>query len=238
MFGCSNPIRRSEQFERSVFLPIIDAWVKTDRDWRPRRAPRPSGECSFWKEIAADADTCLGTDVPALRRLLRHPNCAAARPNPMSSSSTIICFAPTRRCDTAHTVRSFRPAQRWSSMKRTSSRTWRRSTSAVRSASFASRIWCATANGCPRQSDESADVTRALSRVADHSRTLFQRPRPRSFSEHRHAGAEARARYTADSLIDHFEEGMALAGALDGLEATLAARYRSRRRTADGRKSD
>ena len=33
---------------------------------------------------------------------------------------------------------------------------------------------------------------------------------------------ESRARYTAESLEDHFEDGMALAGALEGLEATLA----------------
>jgi ATP-dependent DNA helicase DinG len=35
-------------------------------------------------------------------------------------------------------------------------------------------------------------------------------------------GQESRARYTAESLEEHFEDGMGLAGALEGLEATLA----------------
>jgi ATP-dependent DNA helicase DinG len=35
------------------------------------------------------------------------------------------------------------------------------------------------------------------------------------------SGLEAKARYTADALVDHFEDGMMLAGALEGLEASL-----------------
>ena len=41
--------------------------------------------------------------------------------------------------------------------------------------------------------------------------------------------AEARARYTAEASTEHFEDGMVLAGALEGLEAALAQAPPNRR---------
>ncbi len=86
----------------------------------------------------------------------------------------------------------------------------------------------------PRQTEETA---RALARVADRSRMFFSGlmlpfdyrsgdpEQRRGVARTVHGGAsgqESRARYTAESLAEHFEDGMALAGALEGLEATLA----------------
>jgi ATP-dependent DNA helicase DinG len=66
------------------------------------------------------------------------------------------------------------------------------------------------------------EVHRAIVKVADRSRLFFSGlTLARAF-----AGApmnEQRLRYTAESLADHFDAGVALAGVLDGLEATLAA---------------
>ena len=67
----------------------------------------------------------------------------------------------------------------------------------------------------PRDVD---DLARALHRVAERSRIFFS-----SLSMERALKtAETRARYTAEAMQEHFEDGMMLAGALEGLEATLA----------------
>jgi ATP-dependent DNA helicase DinG len=86
----------------------------------------------------------------------------------------------------------------------------------------------------PQQTEETA---RALARVADRSRMFFtglalpfdyrsgdpeQRRGVARVVHGGSAGQNSRARYTAEGLEEHFEEGMALAGALEGLEATLA----------------
>jgi ATP-dependent DNA helicase DinG len=57
-------------------------------------------------------------------------------------------------------------------------------------------------------------------RIADHCRTFFSGiSMTRAL---RSAGAESRLRYTAESLVDHFEDGMALAAAIEELETMLA----------------
>src|SRR5205814_613304 len=60
------------------------------------------------------------------------------------------------------------------------------------------------------QNDE---IHRILARVADQARIFF-------------AGipvTQSRARYRAEDLIDHAEDGTMLGGALEGLESTLAS---------------
>jgi ATP-dependent DNA helicase DinG len=59
------------------------------------------------------------------------------------------------------------------------------------------------------------DVYRDLTRIGERAHAFFD-------GLARASRREDRARYTAESLADHFEDGMMLAGALDGLEATLA----------------
>jgi ATP-dependent DNA helicase DinG len=77
----------------------------------------------------------------------------------------------------------------------------------------------------PRDVDH---LARALHRVADRSRMFFsalssERGLKANESRALAAGALAKAaRYTAESMQEHFEDGMMLAGALEGLEATLA----------------
>jgi ATP-dependent DNA helicase DinG len=63
------------------------------------------------------------------------------------------------------------------------------------------------------------DIARDLERVADRARVFFAglalAPR-----------REDKARYTSESMAEHFADGMMLLGALDGLEATLALALR------------
>ncbi len=70
----------------------------------------------------------------------------------------------------------------------------------------------------PREMEE---ATRALTRVAERSRVFFAGlSMARALAGG--AGAESRARYSAEAMAEHFEDGMMLAGALEGLESTFA----------------
>ena len=72
----------------------------------------------------------------------------------------------------------------------------------------------ATSSFEPKQAEA---LARALTRVSTFSHGFFT-----GLSLARNANTEARARYTTDTLGELAEDGMALIGALDRLEATLA----------------
>jgi ATP-dependent DNA helicase DinG len=64
------------------------------------------------------------------------------------------------------------------------------------------------------------DIHRDLTRLAERSRMFFSGiSMARAVTS---SAAESRVRYNADSIAEHFEDGMMLVGALEGLEATLA----------------
>jgi ATP-dependent DNA helicase DinG len=216
-FGMFEPDRS----ERSVFLPIIDAWLRhTETGDRAELRDLPEN-VSLWKDVAAEADTCLGTQCPHyevcfITRMRRravesdivivnhHLLCADASVR-HSAYGEVIPNCSTLVVDEAHQLEDV------------ATQYFGRSISAFRIDDLVrdgERLSSAVR--------QSADVTRALSRVAIHSRTFFS-GLALDPSLSTATGAETRVRYTADGLIDHFEEGMALAGALDGLEATVAA---------------
>jgi ATP-dependent DNA helicase DinG len=212
-------VERSERFERSVFLPIIDAWVKTTETGDRAELHDLPENVPIWKEIAADAETCLGAECPHyddcfvtnVRRraaesdvviVNHHLLCADASVR-QSAYGEVIPTCSTLVVDEAHQLEDV------------ATQYFGRSVSAFR------------VEDLVRDGERLLVSSVALSRVADHSRRFFSGlaldPSLRS-----HAGADARARYTAESLFDHVDEGMALAGALDELEATLASSVQPR----------
>ncbi len=243
MFEVAPPARfeRSEQFERSVFLPIIDAWVKTTETGDRAELHDLPENVPIWKEIAADAETCLGTECPHyddcfvtnVRRraaesdvviVNHHLLCADASVR-QSAYGEVIPTCSTLVVDEAHQLEDVATQYfgravsvfRVQDLVRDGERLL-----APRDPSTSSGLSRARSRDKGIAARQLDDVSRALARVADHSRLFFSGlaldPSLRS-----PRGADARARYTAESLVDHVDEGMALAGALDGLEATLAS---------------
>jgi len=243
MFEVEPPVRfeRSQQFERSVFLPIIDAWVKTTETGDRAELHDLPENVPIWKEIAADAETCLGAECPHyddcfvtnVRRraaesdvviVNHHLLCADASVR-QSAYGEVIPTCSTLVVDEAHQLEDV------------ATQYFGRSVSVFRVEDLVrdGERLLAPRKRTPYDDDAGRafaarqldDVSRALARVADHSRLFFSGlaldPSLRS-----HGGADARARYSAESLFDHVDEGMALAGALDGLEATLASSVQPR----------
>jgi len=200
-----------------VLLPIIDAWAQnTETGDRAELRDLPEN-LPLWNEIAAEADSCLGTECPRYDECFvtrmrqraaeadvvivnHHLLCADASVR-QSEYGEVIPFCPTLVVDEAHQLEDIATQYFGCSLS-------------------AYRIDDLVRDGA-RLAGSSEEIARALARVADHSRMFFSGI---ALARALHPGGaqESRARYTAESLEDHFEDGMALAGALEGLEATLA----------------
>jgi ATP-dependent DNA helicase DinG len=209
-----------------VLLPIIDTWAKkTETGDRAELRDLPEN-LPLWNEIAAEADTCLGTECPRYDECFvtrmrqraaesdvvivnHHLLCADASVR-QSEYGEVIPFCPTLVIDEAHQLEDI--ATQYFGCSLSGYRIEDLVRDADRLLTGAARTFTV------RENEETA---RALARVSDHSRMFFS-GLTLARALHPGGGQESRARYTAESLEDHFEDGMALAGALEGLEATLA----------------
>jgi ATP-dependent DNA helicase DinG len=212
-----------------VLLPMLDAWVKgTDTGDRAELDELPE-DLPLWKELAADAESCLGSDcarysecyVTRMRQraaesdvviVNHHLLCADAAVR-QSAYGEVIPGAPTLVVDEAHQLEDV--ATQYFGVAVGA----RRIDDIVRDGE---RLLATGTFGAG-----SAEIQRALTRVADHARALFA-----GLGAAHGAGAlgggragresEGRTRYTAEALSELFEDGMMLAGSLEALEGTFA----------------
>jgi len=203
-----------------VLLPIVDAWLaRTETGDRAELRDLPE-DLALWKAIAAEAETCLGSECPhyddcfvtRMRRraaeadvviVNHHLLCADASVR-QGAYGEVIPECATLVVDEAHQLEDV--ATQYFGYAFSSYRV----DDLVRDVE---RL-LATA-GAPN------DVLRALARASEQSRMFFSglvlagalQPSP---------GSESRVRYTADALAEHYEDGDALCSALAELESALA----------------
>lgn len=209
-----------------VLLPIVDAWLKTTETGDRAELRDLPENVGLWKEISAEADTCLGVDCP------RYSDCFVTRMRQRAAESDVVIvnhhllcadasvrqsaygevipFCPTLVIDEAHQLEDV--ATQYFGCSLSAYRVDNLVRDGERLSANAGRTFTVR---------ENEETTRALARVADCSRTFFS-GLALTRALHGPTGQESRARYTAESLAEHFEDGMALAGALEGVEATLA----------------
>ena len=223
--GSTSAAGRLIETSDRVLLPIIDAWAKTTGTGDRAELRELPEDLPLWGEIAATADTCLGADCPSYNDCFvtrmrqraaesdvvivnHHLLCADAAVR-QSAYGEVIPFCPTLVIDEAHQLEDV-------------------ATQYFGSALSAYRIEDLVRDGerllgTGRDGrDDSEELARALTRVADRSRVFFRGLALVRAPHGGSAGQESRVRYSAESLAEHFEDGMALSGALEGLEATLA----------------
>ena len=208
-----------------VFLPAIQQWAKKTRTGDRAELRDLPEDLPLWKEISADADTCLGTECPrygdCFLTLMRqraaesdvvivnhHLLCADAAVR-QSAYGEVIPSCPTLIVDEAHQLEDVATQYfgvgfsnfRVDDLARDAERL-------LRTVSLeAGRV-------------ESA--VRALTRINDRAAIFFA-----ALSHARGASAalaDARARYTGEAMADCAEEGLMLAGALEELERALVVR--------------
>ena len=207
-----------------VLLPIIDAWAKSSETGDRAELRELPEHLPLWSEIAATADTCLGTDCPSYNDCFvtrmrqraaesdvvivnHHLLCADAAVR-QSEYGEVIPFCPTLVIDEAHQLEDVATQYFGSSLS-------------------AYRLDDLVRDGerlleAERSGRDDPGFRRALARVADRSRVFFSSLALARTPDGGGAGQESRVRYTAESLAEHFEAAAALTGALEGLEATLA----------------
>jgi ATP-dependent DNA helicase DinG len=195
-----------------VMLPVINAWAKkTETGDRAELRDLPE-DLPLWKDIAADAETCLGVDCPrygdCFVTLMRqraaesdvvivnhHLLCADAQLR-KSAYGEVIPACATLVVDEAHQLEDV--ATQYFGIAVSNYRVEDLIRDVVAAVSL------------------TPDMLQATSRVTERARTFFG-----ALSLARMEMVEVKARYTADSFADHFQDGAMLAGALEGLEATL-----------------
>ncbi len=201
-----------------VLLPILKEWAKTTTTGDRAELRELPEDLPMWKSISAEPEACLGSTCPRLGdcfvTLMRqravesdvvivnhHLLCADAAVR-QSSYGEVVPSCPTLVVDEAHQLEDV--ATQYFGVAFSNYRV----DDLVRDGE---RLLSST----PRDVE---DLARALHRVAERSRMFFS-----GLSTERALKTnEARARYSAEAMQEHFEDGMMLAGALEGLEATLA----------------
>src|SRR5688572_24209254 len=201
-----------------VLLPIIDAWLKQTTDGDRAELRDLPEDLAVWKELAAEADTCLGTECPrhgdCFVTLMRqraaesdvvvvnhHLLCADAAVR-QSEYGEVIPACPTLVVDEAHQLEDV--ATQYFGIALTNLRV----DDLVRDTE---RLLASAPAG--RGSYE------ALARLADASRRFFA-----EIAMGRVAGpvgTGSRARYSAEAMGEHADSGLALADALDRLAMSL-----------------
>jgi len=217
-------LARAERFERSeraVFLPIIADWAATTTTGDRAELRELPEDVGLWKQIAAEAETCLGTECPRYGEcfvtLMRqraaesdvvivnhHLLCADAAVR-QSDYGEVIPASPILVVDEAHQLEDVATQYFGHAFSNF------RLDDLVRDALQALKLVPV---------DSAHAVARALSVVEERGRALFASlAKARIFG----SAADTRLRYTTEAMTEYAEDGVALAGALELLEACLVA---------------
>jgi ATP-dependent DNA helicase DinG len=208
-----------------VLLPVIQQWMTETRTGDRAELRDLPEDLPLWKEISADADTCLGTECPrygdCFLTLMRqraaesdvvivnhHLLCADASVR-HGSYGEVIPSCPTLVVDEAHQLEDV--ATQYFGIGFSNFRVDDLLRDAER------LLMTATL-----EIERTEAAARALSRVADSSRIFFAalslaRSLPTRV-------ADARARYTDDAMAECVDEGLVLAAAFEELERSLTTR--------------
>jgi ATP-dependent DNA helicase DinG len=207
-----------------VLLPVIQDWAaRTKTGDRAELRDLPE-DLPLWKEISADADTCLGTECPRYGEcyltLMRqraaesdvvivnhHLLCADASVR-QSAYGEVIPSCPTLVVDEAHQLEDV--ATQYFGVAFSNFR--------VDDLVHVAGRLLPTA---PIEIERLEEAARALNHITDRAAVFFA---ALSLARATNASTDARARYTSEAMADCTEEGLMLASAFDELERSLDRR--------------
>jgi ATP-dependent DNA helicase DinG len=209
-----------EGFDGAVFLPIIQDWLKTTTTGDRAELRDLPEDVPLWKEIAAEADTCLGSDCP------RHGECYVTLMRQRAAESDVVIVnhhllcadAAVRHGDFGEVIPSCPTlvVDEAHQLEDVATNFFGYAFSNYRLDDLlkdANRLLATRPFG-----ERDHDVHMAIARVEDAGRQFFGRVTMARFAS---SGVETRVRYTAESMSAYAEEGFALAGALDSLDSNL-----------------
>jgi ATP-dependent DNA helicase DinG len=218
--GGSSLFGDAEDPARAVFLPVIQDWAaRTDTGDRAELSELPE-DLPLWREIAAEADACLGADCPRyddcfLTRMRRraaesdvvivnhHLLCADASVR-HGAFGEVIPSSPVLVVDEAHQLEDV--VTQYFGVAASQPRI----EDLARDGEHLLATWALEE---PRR----VEIARALGRVGDLAGVFFA-----ALLAARTGASEPRQRYTSESMAGIADEGDLLVGALERLETALA----------------
>ena len=217
---------RSADSAMNVFLPIIRDWsVRTETGDRAELADLPE-DVPVWSEVSATAETCLGTECP------RYDDCFVTRMRQRAAASDVVIVNHHLLCaDAAVRQSAFGeviPAcanaivDEAHQLEDVATQYFGYSVSNYRLEDLARDVERLTATGLFIDERAKDDVARAIECLRDSARAFFTELGLAHRSTDRVRGEE-RVRVTSSSLAQASDSAADLTGALDGLEAALAA---------------
>jgi ATP-dependent DNA helicase DinG len=231
--GDGVPGRLIDTGER-ILLPMIQAWSATTTTGDRAELRDLPEDLPMWKEISADADTCLGVECP------RYGDCFLTLMRQRAAESDIVIVNHHLLCADASVRKSAfgEVIPSCSSLIVDEAHQLEDVATQYFGVSFSNfRVDDLVRDGQRLLGhagfgEETEEIARALTRVADRARTFFS---ALSLSKAASPGAaESRARYTPEAISEYAEDGFMLAGALEGLESTLALTAGGRGQGAGG----
>lgn len=205
-----------------VLLPMIQAWSATTTTGDRAELRDLPEDLPMWKEISAEADTCLGVECP------RYGDCFLTLMRQRAAESDIVIVNHHLLCADASVRKSAfgEVIPSCSSLIVDEAHQLEDVATQYFGVSFSNfRVDDLVRDGQRLLGHagfgaETEEVARALTRVADRARIFFS---ALSLAKAASPGiAESRARYTPEAVSEYAEDGFMLAGALEGLESTLA----------------
>lgn len=212
-----------------VLLPMLDHWARTtDTGDRAELRDLPE-DLRLWRDISADGDTCVGQDCP------RFSECFVTRVRQQAAESDVVIVNHHLLCADA-SVRQGNygeviPAcatlvvDEAHQLEDVATQYFGVAVSSHRVDDLVRDGERALAGGLGVTPLAREGFRRDLTRVADHARAFFGGLALESgvtAGGQGAGGSESRARYTSDSMSEHFQDGIALAGSLDGLQGSAA----------------
>jgi len=207
-----------------VFLPIIREWsTRTETGDRAELRDLPE-DLSFWNEVSATADTCLGAECP------RYDDCFVTRMRQRAAESDVVIVNHHLLCADA-SVRQNAYGEVIPSCSRAiideahqledvATQHFGFSVSNYRFEELARDVQKVAGSRAVEDPDDRAEIDKAVARLRNHATAFFNEV---AFA-HRGDGrlkTEERVRATPESLGQTLDAAAHLTGALDILESTL-----------------
>ncbi|MEP7117739.1 MAG: ATP-dependent DNA helicase, partial [Acidobacteriota bacterium] len=204
----------------AIFLPVIEHWLpQTETGDRAELAELPE-DLALWHEVSATAETCLGAECP------RHSECYVTRMRQRAAESDVVIVNHHLLCADAAVRESAYGeviptcgqlvVDEAHQLEDVATQYFGKAVSNHRLDDLARDAEVALGTGRPGD-PRGHDARRGVMRVVDHGRAFFS-----ALALARMSRGDDRVRLTPEWFAAHLSTGLDLAGALDGLQATLA----------------
>jgi ATP-dependent DNA helicase DinG len=210
---------------RDVFLPIVREWsTRTETGDRAELEDLPE-DLPFWNEVAATAESCLGTECP------RYDECFVTRMRQRAAAADVVIVNHHLLCADAAVRQnqygevipscSFAVVDEAHQLEDVATQYFGFSISTYRLEDYARDVERFIRSHAALTRAQQAEIQKAVDRLRDHARAFFTELAFAHRSHDRVRGEE-RVRATDASLAHTREVAAYLAGSLDLIEAALA----------------